>query len=96
MDTAVHCLETLRASPDACSVLVTDQTMPGLTGMELAAKVREFAPQLPIIVMSGYFLKINPEDLAQIGHVELLGKPFTTDELAWMVHRALHPQPVSA
>ena len=92
VDTAAQCLEALRADPTACAVLVTDQTMPGMTGTELAGKVREFAPQMPIIVMSGYFLKIPPEDIAQIGHVELLGKPFTTDELAWMVHRALHPE----
>ena len=94
VDTASLCLETLRANPGACSVLVTDQTMPGMTGTELAGKVREFAPQLPIIVMSGYFLKIPPQDIERIGHVELLGKPFTTDELAWMVHRALHPESV--
>jgi hypothetical protein len=42
--------------------------------------------------MSGYFLKISPQAIAQIGRVELLGKPFTTDELAGMVHRALHPE----
>jgi PAS domain S-box-containing protein len=93
IDTAVHCLEALRANPAGCAVLVTDQTMPGMTGMELAGKVREFATDLPIVVMSGYFLKISAEELAQIGHIEMLGKPFTTDELAWMVHRALHPAP---
>ena len=92
LDTATLCLEALRANPGACSVLVTDQTMPGMTGTELAGKVREFAPHLPIIVMSGYFLKIPPQDIERLGHVELLGKPFTTDELAWMVHRALHPE----
>ena len=92
IDTATLCLETLRANPGACSVLVTDQTMPGMTGTELAGKVRAFAPHLPIIVMSGYFLKIPPQDIERLGHVELLGKPFTADELAWMVHRALHPE----
>jgi PAS domain S-box-containing protein len=91
VDTAAQCLDALRANPSACQVLVTDQTMPSMTGTELAGKVREFAPELPIIVMSGYFLKIPPEEIERIGHVELLGKPFTTDELAWMVHRALHP-----
>jgi DNA-binding NtrC family response regulator len=93
VDTAEQCLAILTADPTACAVLVTDQTMPGMTGMELAGKVREFAATLPIIVMSGYFLKISPQEIAQIGHVELLGKPFTTDELAWMVRRALHPEP---
>jgi signal transduction histidine kinase/CheY-like chemotaxis protein len=94
VDTAIQCLEALRTNPTACSILVTDQTMPGMTGTELAGQVRAFAPDLPIIVMSGYFLKISPEEIARIGRVELLGKPFTTDELAWMVHRALHPEPV--
>jgi hypothetical protein len=42
--------------------------------------------------MSGYFLKIPPQELAQIGQIDLLGKPFTTDELGWMVYRALHPE----
>ncbi len=93
VDTAIQCLEALRANPGSCSVLVTDQTMPGMTGMELAAQVRTFAPHLPIIVMSGYFLKISAEELSHIGHMETLGKPFTTDELAWAVHRALHPKP---
>jgi PAS domain S-box-containing protein len=92
IDTATQCLEALRSNPGACSVLVTDQTMPGMTGTELAGKVREFAANLPIVVMSGYFLKIPPQDIERLGHVELLGKPFTTDELAWMVHRALHPE----
>src|SRR5690606_13815312 len=63
IDTAAQCLETLRANPSACSVLVTDQTVPGMTGTELAGKIREFAPHLPIVVMSGYFLKIPPQDL---------------------------------
>jgi PAS domain S-box-containing protein len=89
IDTAENCLATLRANPAACAVLVTDQTMPGMTGTELSEQLRAFAPDLPIVIMSGYFLKIPPEEIAQIGHVELLGKPFSTDELAWTVHRAL-------
>jgi DNA-binding NtrC family response regulator len=59
--------------------------------MELAAEVRSFAPQLPIIVMSGYFSKISPAALDQIGHISLLAKPFTVDEIAQAVHHALHP-----
>ncbi len=91
IDTAENCLAALRADAAACDVLVTDQTMPGMTGTELAEQLRPFAPKLPIVIMSGYFLKIPPQEIAQIGHVELLGKPFSIDELAWSVHRALHP-----
>jgi PAS domain S-box-containing protein len=91
-DAPDKCLEALRENPAGCAVLVTDQTMPSMTGMELAAQVRVFARQLPIIVMSGYFSKISASALDQIGHISLLAKPFTVEEISQAVHRALHPE----
>jgi PAS domain S-box-containing protein len=85
------CYEALRNEPDGCAVLLSDQTMPGMTGLELSARVRDFAPDLPIIIMSGYFSKISPRALEDIGRINLLAKPFTMHELARAVHRALHP-----
>ncbi len=86
-----QCLEAVRSNPGRCTVLVTDQTMPGMQGTELAAALRERTPGLPVVIMSGYFSKISPQVLDTLGQVELLGKPFTTDELLHAVHRALHP-----
>jgi FixJ family two-component response regulator len=92
---AEQCLSHVEANPGICSVLVTDQTMPGMQGTELAAAMRRLRPDLPVVIMSGYFSKISPQALDELGQVELLAKPFTTDELAVAVHRALHPgQPV--
>jgi PAS domain S-box-containing protein len=91
-DSPMECLKAMQHNPTGCSVLVTDQTMPSMTGMELAAEVRSFAPQLPIIIMSGYFSKISPAALEQIGHISLLAKPFTVEEITGAVHRALHPE----
>jgi len=71
-----ECLKALRQEPDGCAVLLSDQTMPGLTGLELSFQVREFAPQLPIIIMSGYFSKVSTGALEQIGNIALLAKPF--------------------
>ncbi len=94
---AEQCLEHLQENPEICSVLVTDQTMPGMQGTELAVTMRRLRPGLPVVIMSGYFSKISPQALDQLGTVELLAKPFTTDELAHAVYRALHPQtPVEA
>jgi PAS domain S-box-containing protein len=78
-------------NPGTCSVLVTDQTMPGMTGTDLIAAVRAVSPELPVVIMSGYFSKIPPETLDQLGRVELLRKPFTTDELMRVVHETLYP-----
>jgi CheY-like chemotaxis protein len=88
---AEHCLAEMKNDLDRCAVLVTDQTMPGMQGTELAATLRRIKPGLPVVIMSGYFSKISPQALDDLGQIELLGKPFTTDELLHAVHRALYP-----
>ncbi len=88
---AEQCLNQVQSNPAICSVLVTDQTMPGMQGTELAAALRRLNPDLPVVIMSGYFSKISPQALDELGQIELLAKPFTTDELSHAVHRALHP-----
>ena len=89
---AEHCLQTLQNDPSGCALLLTDQTMPGMQGTDLVATMRRANPRLPVVIMSGYFSKIAPHVLDELGQVELLAKPFTTDELAHAVHRALHPE----
>ena len=91
---AEHCLQTLQNDPSGCALLLTDQTMPGMQGTDLVATMRRANPQLPVVIMSGYFSKIAPHVLDELGQVELLAKPFTTDELAHAVHRALHPESI--
>jgi PAS domain S-box-containing protein len=91
-DSPQRCLEALRNEHADCALLVTDQTMPGMTGTEMAEQARSFSPTLPIIIMSGYFSKISPAILERVDRVSLVSKPFTTEELATAVHRALHPE----
>ena len=88
-DSAVPCLEAIRADPSSCDVLVTDQTMPGLTGTNLIEAVHQIRPELQAVLMSGYFTKVSAQTLDRLSHVELLNKPFTSDELALAVQRAL-------
>ncbi|MDP2137416.1 MAG: PAS domain-containing protein, partial [Candidatus Didemnitutus sp.] len=91
-DSPAQCLEVLRRNAGDYRVLLTDQTMPVMKGIELATEIRTFAPNLPVVVMSGYFSRISPEMLAAIGHISLLSKPFTNDELARVVARAMNPE----
>ncbi|MFI5337530.1 MAG: ATP-binding protein, partial [Opitutales bacterium] len=90
-DSPNQCLEVLRRAQGEYALLLTDQTMPMMKGIELAAEARLVAPTLPVVIMSGYFSRISPDKLAQIGQVALLSKPFTNEELARCIHRALHP-----
>ncbi len=89
---AEQCIQAMSADPQGCALLVTDQTMPGMQGTELVAMLRKTQPRLPVVIMSGYFSKIAPHVLDELGQVELLAKPFTTDELTQAAHRALHPE----
>ena len=89
---AEQCLAAMHGGPGGCALLVTDQTMPGMQGTELIATIRKLSPGLPVVIMSGYFSKISPQELDELGPIELLAKPFTTDELTNAVHRALYPE----
>ena len=47
-------LEAFRADPDRFDVVITDQTMPGVTGLELATQMLRMRPDLPVILCTGY------------------------------------------
>ena len=87
---AEACIEDLKNSATPCDLLLTDQTMPGLQGTELAAALQSQRPELPVIIMSGYFSKVPTQSLGELRYAQLLAKPFTTDELAQVLDRAWH------
>jgi len=66
--------------PDKFSLLITVQTMPGLTGMELVKKIHEVRPGFPVIICSGYSEAIN-KDSVEGSDVQFLDKPISADML---------------
>ena len=74
---------------DDIAVLVTDQTMPGMTGLTLAEHVRTLRPLLPIILSTGYAGRV-PEDRLRDAEIELvLDKPYTLMQLTEGIQAAL-------
>jgi len=69
-------------------VLVTDMTMPGRSGVELAGEVRAMRPDLGVVLMSGWRLE-QPVDGIPGQPIELLEKPFDLSGLTRAVERAL-------
>ena len=53
-DSAESALETLKSVHEEVCLVITDVTMPGMSGLDLARKIRKQAPSLPVIVVSGY------------------------------------------
>ncbi len=62
-------------------LLITDLTMPGMTGTELARRARALDPRLPIILLSGYPPETSDDELASLGILCTLMKPVTAEEL---------------
>lgn len=61
-----------------CAV-ITDYTMPGLSGLELIKLSREIVPSIPAVIITGYGVGLNAE--AALPLVTLLAKPFTRDQI---------------
>ena len=71
----LQALEILRSGA-AVDILITDHAMPGMTGVELAAKARELRPNLPILLATGY------ADFPAGSDLPCLAKPYQQQELA--------------
>jgi len=86
-------LELLRRSPVAFDLLVTDMTMPGLTGDQLAAAARDLYPNMPVILCTGYRYPIPKERADAVGICAVVLKPLTKRLLAQTVRKALDNVP---
>lgn len=67
--------EVFRAAPSSFGVIITDQTMPGLTGVELAKRIRQIRPEIPVFICTGYSESVNKEDLKTLPLCEIALKP---------------------
>jgi PAS domain S-box-containing protein len=88
---AHDCLERLLDRPDAFRLVITDQTMPRMTGMDLLKALRAAGNPVPVLILSGYARGIEPTELIGLGRVGFLGKPFDLSALCREVERLLHP-----
>jgi len=86
---AAEALEAFAASPQSFDLVLTDMTMPGMTGTELAENVLSVRPGLPVVLCTGYSDRISDEDAGRIGLSALMLKPLAMRDLAETVRKAL-------
>jgi len=86
---AQEALAEFRARPEEFDLVVTDFTMPGMNGLELAREIRRIRPDLPIILTTGYIDEIHPEAMAEAGVRRLAMKPVSLEELGRLVGELL-------
>jgi DNA-binding NtrC family response regulator len=75
--------------PDAWDLVLSDRTMPKITGEELARQVLAVRPDIPVVIMTGYGDPSDEQRTREIGITDFLFKPVVGPDLAAAVRRAL-------
>jgi len=83
-------LDVFLADPKQFDAVITDESMPGLSGSELIRRVRQIRPTIPILLVSGYLSAEVVRRAREAGADEVLKKPLSARELAVCLERLLH------
>jgi len=84
-------LDLFKTSPDEFDIIITDQTMPAMTGLELSLELLETRPDIPIILCTGFTDAIDEKKVKALGIRELLMKPADISEIREAIGRAMAP-----
>jgi len=85
---SLEALEIFRAEPKAFDLVITDMTMPKLTGMELSRECMAIRPDIPCIICTG-FSEMNENLIKDTGICEVVLKPFITSKIAKTIRKVL-------
>lgn len=86
---SLDALECFRENPEAFDLILTDGTMPGLTGDRLAQEVLAIRPDIPILLCTGFSEKIDRQKAKHLGIKGFLMKPVVKSDMARMVRQIL-------
>lgn len=86
---SAEALEVFSSDPSVFNLVITDQTMPGITGLQLAEEIRRIRPEIPIILCTGHSNAVTYDKLEEVGVREVLIKPLSRKELSEAIRRAL-------
>ena len=86
---STEALEMFRMQPDGFDLVITDLTMPNLTGDRLAAEIKRIRPDIPIIVCTGFSDRISPAIAETMGIDSYVLKPVVRGDLAAAIRKAL-------
>jgi len=86
---SLEALETFRKHPENFDLIITDQTMPDMTGTELATQMLQLRPDIPIILCTGYSSMLNEKKAKALGIREFVLKPVGQDTIARLIRKVL-------
>ncbi len=86
---SIEALELFRSQPEAFNLVITDMTMPNMTGDVLAAELMAVRPDIPVIICTGYSDKITQDLLDRLNIKALILKPIIRNELLISIRQVL-------
>ena len=85
----IEALELFRSAPDRFDLIITDMTMPKMTGDRLAKEILSIRPDMPIILCSGFSEKIDAEKAKELGIREYIEKPLDMSDFVVSIRKVL-------
>jgi PAS domain S-box-containing protein len=86
---SLEALATFQNDPHRFDAVLTDQTMPGMTGLDLARRMLQIRPDLPVILCTGYSNLVNEAQVKAYGIKGFAMKPLTKKEIATLLKGVL-------
>lgn len=90
----LEALELFRQNPEKFDLIITDLTMPNMTGIKLAEKILDIRPDMPIVLCTGYNDKIPKKGFEALGIKAFVHKPVTRLYLAKLIRKVLDEEMV--
>jgi two-component system cell cycle sensor histidine kinase/response regulator CckA len=87
----VEALKIFNANPSGFDIVITDQIMPYLKGVELAERLKAIRPEIKIILITGFVEDLVLEYKERMIIDEYISKPATGESIARIIHKVLHP-----
>jgi len=86
---SLNALEIFQNAPDTFDLIITDMTMPGLSGRELTKRFLDIRPEIPIIICTGFNDQVGEMHMKESGIREFVTKPYTIKSLDKSIRRLL-------
>ena len=85
----VKALELFRSDPDLFDLVITDMTMPQMSGETLAKEILNIRPDMPVILCTGFSEKVNEESAKEMGISAFVLKPIVMRDIAHTIRKVL-------
>lgn len=89
MTSSKEALEAFRSNPNSYDLVITDQTMPTMTGEQLTLELLKIRPDIPIIMSTGFSARIDADKALSMGIKAFVMKPVSNRDLAHTVRKVL-------